>query len=41
VLVGPIDLPFRGAIETIRLADSFALGALLFRLADLYAEARR
>jgi hydroxymethylpyrimidine pyrophosphatase-like HAD family hydrolase len=33
--VGPIDLPFRGVRETIRLPNSVALGDVLFRLADL------
>jgi hydroxymethylpyrimidine pyrophosphatase-like HAD family hydrolase len=35
VLVGPMALPFRGRIETIRLADSAELGSLMFRLAAL------
>jgi hydroxymethylpyrimidine pyrophosphatase-like HAD family hydrolase len=38
VLVGPIELPFRGGIETIRLADSLELGRLLFRLAEMHAQ---
>jgi hypothetical protein len=38
VLVGRMDLPFRGKVETIRLEDSEALGQLLFRLAELQAE---
>jgi hydroxymethylpyrimidine pyrophosphatase-like HAD family hydrolase len=41
VLVGPMALPFRGTIETIRLADSAELGRLMFRLADLHQAADR
>lgn len=35
VHVGPIDLEFKGVLQTIKLKDSFELGALLFRLAEL------
>jgi hypothetical protein len=35
VLVGSIELPFRGLCETIRLKDSFELGELFFRLAEM------
>lgn len=40
VHVGPMDLPFRGRRQTVRVPDSLALGELLFRLADLQHEAR-
>jgi hypothetical protein len=33
--VGPIDLPFRGRLDTIRLLDPAALGAALFELSSL------
>jgi hydroxymethylpyrimidine pyrophosphatase-like HAD family hydrolase len=35
VLVGNIQLPFKGTIETLRLTSSQELGALLFRAAEL------
>lgn len=35
VHVGPMDLEYHGLIETIKVPDSFALGDMLFRLADL------
>jgi hypothetical protein len=35
VLVGSLDLEFKGLYETIRLKDSFELGDLLFRLAEM------
>ena len=35
VHVGPMDLDFRGLITTIRVADSFELGDVLFRLAGI------
>jgi hydroxymethylpyrimidine pyrophosphatase-like HAD family hydrolase len=41
VLVGPVELPFEGTIETIRLNDSLDLGGLLFRLAELHAGTSR
>lgn len=33
--VGPVDLPFRGVIDTIRLPDPAALGSALFELSSL------
>lgn len=38
VQVGNLNLGFSGLVETIKLADPFELGALLFRLAELQAE---
>ena len=35
VHVGPMDLEYHGLIETIKVPDSFALGNMLFQLADL------
>ena len=35
VHVGPMDLEFRGLMDTIRIANSFELGDLLFRLAGI------
>jgi hydroxymethylpyrimidine pyrophosphatase-like HAD family hydrolase len=35
VLVGSLELPFRGVIDTIRLNNSLELGAVLFRAAEL------
>ena len=40
VQVGPHELPFRGSRQTIKLADSFELGDLLFHLAGLIGETR-
>jgi hydroxymethylpyrimidine pyrophosphatase-like HAD family hydrolase len=37
LLVGSIDLKFRGLVDTIKLKDSLELGALLFRAAELAA----
>jgi hydroxymethylpyrimidine pyrophosphatase-like HAD family hydrolase len=37
LLVGPIELPFRGLVDTIKLRDSLELGAVLFRAAELAA----
>ena len=39
VLVGGLDLEFKGRLQTIRLRDSFELGELLFQLADLLRKA--
>jgi hypothetical protein len=39
VLVGRLDLEFKGLVETVKLADPFELGALLFRLGELLEEA--
>src|SRR5205823_6108850 len=38
VLVGRIDLEFRGLFQTVRLKDSFELGDFLFRMAALHRE---
>lgn len=38
VLVGSLDLEFKGLIQTIRIKDSFEFGDLLFRLAALQRE---
>ena len=35
VLVGNLELPFRGVIDTLRLNNSLELGAVLFRAAEL------
>jgi hydroxymethylpyrimidine pyrophosphatase-like HAD family hydrolase len=35
LLVGNIELPFRGLVDTIRLKDSMELGSVLFRAAEL------
>jgi hydroxymethylpyrimidine pyrophosphatase-like HAD family hydrolase len=35
VHVGPLDLEYRGLLQTIKLSDSSSLGDLLFRLGDL------
>lgn len=35
VQVGPIELPFRGLLSTIRVSNSFELGDVLFRLAGI------
>lgn len=35
ILVGNIQLPFQGMVDTIRLKDSLQLGSLLFRAAEL------
>ncbi len=35
VQVGPLDLEFHGLQQTVKIANSLELGALLFRLADL------
>ncbi|PYT01696.1 MAG: HAD family phosphatase [Acidobacteria bacterium] len=35
VQVGPMELPFRGLHSTIRVADSFELGDVMFRLAGI------
>lgn len=37
LLVGPIELQFRGLVDTIKLRDSLELGAVLFRAAELAA----
>ena len=37
LLVGSIDLKFRGLVDTIKLKDSLELGAVLFRAAELAA----
>jgi hypothetical protein len=37
LLVGGIDLKFRGLVDTIKLKDSLELGAVLFRAAELAA----
>ena len=37
LLVGHIELPFRGLVDTIKLKDSLELGAVLFRAAELAA----
>jgi hydroxymethylpyrimidine pyrophosphatase-like HAD family hydrolase len=39
-VVGHRKLPFRGLIDTVHLSDSFELGDVLFRLAELAKEAR-
>jgi hydroxymethylpyrimidine pyrophosphatase-like HAD family hydrolase len=33
--VGPIDLEFKGVLQTIKLQNSFELGELMFRIAEL------
>ena len=38
VKVGPIELPFAGRFETVRVPDSHSLGELLFRLGELHGE---
>jgi hydroxymethylpyrimidine pyrophosphatase-like HAD family hydrolase len=38
VLVGNIDLKFRGLLETIKVKNSFEFGELLFRVAELQRE---
>src|SRR5215211_889012 len=38
LLVGGIELPFRGLVDTIKLKDSLELGAVLFRAAELAAD---
>lgn len=38
LLVGGLELPFRGLIDTIKLKDSLELGAILFRAAELAAD---
>jgi hypothetical protein len=35
LLVGGIELPFRGLVDTLKLKDSLELGAVLFRAAEL------
>ena len=35
LLVGNIELPFRGLVDTLRLKDSLELGAVLFKAAEL------
>ena len=37
--VGPLELPFRGLIQTLRLRNSTELGEVLFRLAELQRQA--
>ena len=37
LIVGPIELQFRGLVDTIKLRDSLELGAVLFRAAELAA----
>ena len=37
LLVGPIELQFRGLVDTIKLRNSLELGAVLFRAAELAA----
>lgn len=39
VIVGNLDLEFKGLLETVKIRDSFELGDLLFRLAELQREA--
>jgi hypothetical protein len=41
VIVGNADLDFKGRVETIRLADSLALGELFFEAASLMRDQRR
>lgn len=40
VHVGPMELPFRGTLQTLRLANSFELGDLFFHIAGLIGESR-
>ena len=35
VHVGPLDLEYKGMLQTIKLKNSFELGELLFRVAEL------
>jgi hypothetical protein len=41
VLVGPLQLEFKGLINTFRLRDSFELGEVLFRLAEMVKAAQQ
>ena len=38
VVVGNNNLEFRGLLQTVKLKNSFELGALLFRLAELLGD---
>jgi hypothetical protein len=40
VMVGSLPLEFKGVMSTIRLKDSFELGELLFRLAEMVRAVR-
>ena len=41
VHVGPLDLEYKGVLQTIKLKNSFELGELLFRVAELQQEMAR